>query len=165
MSENRESVSITTESVEETAAFAAIVADFARGRSLCIELVGDVGAGKTTFTQGFVAALGSKDKVTSPTFTLENIYTSDTNIVHHFDLYRLQEAGLIPEEVKEALHEDTSIVIVEWADLLEENKGLPDDRIIIHFSPMKHSETARDIVVSTPEECELIGQIKLRMTS
>lgn len=161
MSKDKSSVVLLVSDELGTFEVARRIAERLRGESACIELVGDVGAGKTTFTQAFVKALGSSDVVTSPTFTLENIYHSDTNVIHHFDLYRLDSIGLIPQEVQEALNVENSIVIIEWANVLHENNTLPKSRIIITFEPEKHSERARRLTISAPEQiCKVLENMK-----
>lgn len=149
MSHKVKEILYRVESLEETETLAKIVADFIRDKRMCLELVGDVGAGKTTFTQYLVHALGSDTVASSPTFTLENQYTCRDNIVHHFDLYRLEESGILPEEVREALVDDKSITVIEWADVIRDKGILPDDRIIIEFQPLAESETARKIRISS----------------
>lgn len=158
MSDKREIVTFEVRDANGTRKLAETIAGSLRGRSACIELVGDVGAGKTTFTQYLVAGLGSDDHVTSPTFTLENVYKCSENVVHHFDLYRLQEAGLIPEEVREALEDTASIVIIEWADILHENSELPEDRLILSFELMKDSESARRITINASQGMTFTGE-------
>ena len=78
-----------TATVEQTRALGAAVADIVARRDLLV-LVGDLGAGKTAFTQGFAAALDVDEPVTSPTFTLANRYEGRL-IVNHLDVYRLGE--------------------------------------------------------------------------
>jgi tRNA threonylcarbamoyladenosine biosynthesis protein TsaE len=94
-----------------------------------IELRSDLGGGKTTFTKGFARGLGSKDRVASPTFTLNKIYKSDHLEIHHFDFYRLEEPGVLSEQLEESLQNPRVVTIVEWADIV---KGvLPKERIAI----------------------------------
>ena len=88
MSEIRPLCSVATSSPESTQAVAASLAGLARAGDLLV-LCGDLGAGKTAFTQGFAAALGVTDPVTSPTFTLANRYAGMELTVHHLDVYRL----------------------------------------------------------------------------
>ena len=76
-----------TTSVDATRALAAAVAGFARTGDLIL-LVGDLGAGKTAFTQGFAAALGIDEPITSPTFTLVRTYKGKL-VLNHLDVYRL----------------------------------------------------------------------------
>ena len=64
-----------------------------------IELVGDVGAGKTTFVRGLAKGLGSTDHVSSPTFTVEQVYTGRLTL-YHYDFYRLPDAGVVKNQLK-----------------------------------------------------------------
>ncbi len=138
-------------SQSQTQSLAQSLAERLAGQSACIELIGDIGAGKTTFCQYFVAALGSQDSVNSPTFTLENIYNAPKNTVHHFDLYRLENPSLIPEELSAALSQDQSIVLIEWPGLLEGSSILPPQRIIIQIQPSSKHQEARRIKISGPD--------------
>ena len=125
-----------------TAALARAVAALARPRDV-IALWGDLGAGKTRFARGFVAALaGDAEAVPSPTFTL--VQTSDTpaGTVWHFDLYRLDA----PEEalelgLEEALAEGISLI--EWPDRL--GGLLPEERLdlALEFGPAEDTRRAR----------------------
>ncbi len=97
---------------------------------LVIALQGDLGAGKTLFAQAFAAALGVRQPVTSPTFTLINEYElPDGSTLYHVDCYRLTAA--VAEAHALGLEElfDLGFVIIEWADRISEL--LPDDRIDI----------------------------------
>jgi tRNA threonylcarbamoyladenosine biosynthesis protein TsaE len=108
-----------TNSPEETDALAATVAKLARPGDLIV-LVGGLGAGKTRFVRGFVAAMGAAEMATSPTFALVHNYAAPTPIVHA-DLYRLvSEHEVLDLGLDEALA-DGAIVLVEWGDLA---KGL-----------------------------------------
>jgi tRNA threonylcarbamoyladenosine biosynthesis protein TsaE len=79
-------------------------------------LCGNLGAGKTSLAQGIVAGCGSNEKVTSPTFSICNIYQGSAEI-HHYDLYRLNSpAELYSAGFEESVDSDT-IVLVEWPDL------------------------------------------------
>ncbi len=111
----------TIESLEETQALAkALAQSLRRGDVLCLE--GDLGAGKTTFTQFFAQALGVEDYVTSPTFTIMNSYQGVLHgapvELHHFDVYRIGS----PEEMDEIGFDDflygDGICVVEWASLV-----------------------------------------------
>ena len=95
-----------------------------------IELVGDVGAGKTTLTRGIAEGLGISEPVTSPSFTISKRYGFKKDdkdcILVHYDFYRLPDPGIMYEEIAETLSEPNTVVIVEWgesiADLLPENR-------------------------------------------
>jgi tRNA threonylcarbamoyladenosine biosynthesis protein TsaE len=107
---------VITNSDAETEAFAA---ELARTLQPCVLLLeGELGAGKTTFTRGFVSALpgGAGVTVQSPTFALARTYPT-TPPVHHLDLYRLDagvERALIELGLMEMLTDDAAFALVEW---------------------------------------------------
>lgn len=83
-------------------------------------LVGDLGVGKTVFTKGLAAGLGIREPVSSPTFTIVQIYEEGRLPFYHFDVYRIGDI----EEMEETGYEDyffgEGLCIVEWADLIRE---------------------------------------------
>lgn len=82
-----------------------------------IELVGDVGAGKTTFVRGLAKGLGIEETVQSPSFTISRVYdTNDGRRLAHYDFYRLDDAGIMAEELSEVVNDKQTIVVIEWAD-------------------------------------------------
>lgn len=96
-----------------------------------IELVSDLGGGKTTFVRGLAQGFGSKDKVASPTFTISKVYQAGKLKMHHFDFYRLQESGLVGHELEEVVGSLDDIVVVEWAQIVQ--NVLPKDRLTINL--------------------------------
>ena len=107
-----------------------------------IALVGELGAGKTTFTAGLVAALGGEG-AHSPTFSLVHEYTDGRLIVWHADLYRLErEAGLVELGLDEVLGDHRGIVIVEWADRFA---VMPADHLRVE---LHHAGGARELVAT-----------------
>ena len=92
-----------------------------------IELIGDVGAGKTTFVRGLAKGLGVQEPITSPSFTISKSYAlpSGGNLIH-YDFYRLSDPGLMVNDLAEALADPKNVVVVEWAesvaDILPENR-------------------------------------------
>ena len=92
-------------------------------------LTGDLGVGKTVFTQGVAAGLGITEPVSSPTCTIVQIYEEGRLPFYHFDVYRIGEI----EEMEEIGYDDyfcgEGICLIEWAELIEEI--LPKDRISI----------------------------------
>lgn len=105
-----------------------------------------MGGGKTTFTRGLARGLGSLETVASPTFTISRVYDAGSLQIHHFDFYRLQEAGIIAEELSEVLEDPQAVVVVEWADVVQD--VLPAERITITIQ--KTPEDARIITFNAP---------------
>ncbi|MDO4271705.1 MAG: tRNA (adenosine(37)-N6)-threonylcarbamoyltransferase complex ATPase subunit type 1 TsaE [Candidatus Saccharibacteria bacterium] len=113
-----------------------------------IELVGDVGVGKTTFTRGLARGLGITDNITSPSFTISCNYTGRDNLtLRHYDFYRLNDAGIIAMEIAEGINTPNSITIVEWADNIRDI--LPTERVAINISYLPTS--GRNVQISTTE--------------
>lgn len=83
-------------------------------------LIGDLGVGKTVFTQGLAAGLGITEPVNSPTFTILQSYEGGRLALHHFDVYRIGDV----EEMEEIGYEDCfygeSVCLIEWADQIAE---------------------------------------------
>lgn len=125
-----QSLQIESMSLEETEQIAEQLGARLRGREV-IELVSDLGGGKTAFVRGLARGAGSTDKVSSPTFTISNLYQTGDLIMHHFDFYRLHEAGIMSEELEELLHDPQAVVVIEWAGIIE--NILPPDRLTIRI--------------------------------
>ena len=116
----------------------------------CIELLGDVGAGKTTFAKGIGDGLLVDDDVQSPSFTLSREYACRDGLrMAHYDFYRLSDGGVLHYELAESLHDPCTITVVEWAETV--GAVLPDKRIIVRFTSDPDSES-RDIALSIPED-------------
>ena len=92
-------------------------------------LIGDLGVGKTVFTQGVAAGLGITEHVNSPTFTILQVYEEGRLPFYHFDVYRIGD----PEEMEEIGYEDyffgEGVCFVEWANLIEEL--MPENTVAI----------------------------------
>ena len=92
------------------------------GQIICLE--GDLGVGKTVFTQGFAEGLGIREPVNSPTFTILQVYKEGRIPFYHFDVYRIADV----EEMEEIGYEDCfygeGVCLIEWAELIAEL--LPD---------------------------------------
>lgn len=109
------------------------------GMVLC--LTGDLGAGKTLFTKGVAAGLGVKADVTSPSFTLMNLYDGRLPVTH-FDLYRLDDEGDLDEiGFYEYADEPVGVAVIEWADKFPE--ALPPHHLSVVLSPGKNLEERR----------------------
>jgi len=98
-----------------------------------IELVGDVGAGKTTFTKGLAVGLGVDEDVQSPSFTISRVYDGRDELrLAHYDFYRLQDAGIMAHDLEESVGDSATITVIEWADVVK--TILPEEYLEIRFS-------------------------------
>ncbi len=113
-----------------------------------VELAGDLGSGKTSFVKGLASGAGSKDLVSSPSFTICNEYKASNFKIYHFDFYRLSEPGIIKRELAEALESNDAVIVIEWPAVIE--NILPDKRIVIKLTPS--SESGRQITIDYPKE-------------
>lgn len=109
-----------------------------------IELIGDVGAGKTTFTKGLASGLGVAETVSSPSFTISRVYEGENFDLSHYDFYRLNDAGILSLEIADALENPRNITVVEWAESVAEI--LPENRLKIEIS--KTEEDFRKVKIS-----------------
>ncbi len=116
---------IETNSAEETFAFARQLGACAQAGAL-FTLTGDLGVGKTVFAQGLAAGLDITEAISSPTFTILQIYDEGRLPFYHFDVYRIAD----PQEMDEIGYEDyfygDGVCLVEWAELIGEL--LPEKR-------------------------------------
>ncbi len=119
------------ESLDDTKKLASKFAELIKENGCFINLFGEIGAGKTAFVKLVADALGIKEKVTSPSFVILNEYHSASIPVYHFDLYRLENAGVktIADELRE-YSEGKQITFVEWAEFSQGE--LPFDRVEIN---------------------------------
>lgn len=105
-----------------------------------LELVGDVGVGKTTLTKGIGEGLRVDDDVQSPSFTISRVYKCRDNLeLHHYDLYRLSEPGVVSFELAESAENPQAVTVVEWAETVQ--NVLPQERIriVIRYEPKGES--------------------------
>ena len=119
---------ITTNREEETIEIAQNI-ESEKFPNMVICLIGDLGSGKTIFTKGFAEALGIDENITSPTFNIIKEYNTEETNLYHMDLYRLE--GDVRNLGLEEYFEKGGVVIIEWADMIEEY--LPDERLEIKF--------------------------------
>lgn len=124
-----QSVTVRTGSPRETKRLAAALSHYLRAGDV-ISLTGELGAGKTCFTQGLAQSLGIKENITSPTFNLIKEYKNHIPL-YHFDVYRLTS----PEELYDLGYEEyfygDGVTVIEWGDKIEEL--LPDVFLRIEF--------------------------------
>jgi tRNA threonylcarbamoyladenosine biosynthesis protein TsaE len=119
-----------TSSVGQTRDLAAAVAELARPGDLLL-LVGDLGAGKTAFVQGFGAALGVTEPITSPTFTLARRYDGRLEL-NHLDVYRLEQVEETLDLGLPELLDGPSVTLVEWGDTIL--PALPADYLEVQLT-------------------------------
>lgn len=98
---------------------------------LVLELLGDVGTGKTTLTRGIAKGLGVKADVTSPSFTLSKEYNGENYRLVHYDFYRLNDPGIMAEDLVEAISDPKTVTIVEWGQSVQD--VLPEKRKTIEI--------------------------------
>lgn len=133
-----------TTSVEETSQLAAAIADLV-GPGDVILLTGDLGAGKTTFTKGFGAALGVTDAITSPTFTLVREYRGRLKM-YHLDVYRISQISEAFDLGLSELLDEGAVTLIEWAGNIAQELppnhleisielGENDDERVFTFNP------------------------------
>ncbi len=138
---------INTQSVEETIEEGKIFGSGLRSGDV-VALTGDLGAGKTVFTQGICEALNSKKSVISPTFTIVNEYDGLPKIFH-FDAYRIDsQKDFISIGFEDYLLEE-GICIIEWADKIKEL--LPERTIWVKFYLNETEENQRELRIKFPE--------------
>ena len=105
--------------------FASLIVGFKN--SLLINLIGNLGAGKTTFVRGLIQELGFDEFVKSPTFTIVESYESDNLKVFHFDLYRIEDDNELQAiGVEDYLTEENAITLVEWPEKSKRYFNNPD---------------------------------------
>ena len=113
-----------------------------------VTLSGDLGAGKTTFTQFLAKAFGIKEAVTSPTFTLMNSYVGKRLKLYHFDMYRIDDIDEIIETgLLEYFGKKDAVCVIEWAENIKQ--VLP--RNIIKIEIEKIDENSRKFTITMGE--------------
>jgi len=113
-----------------------------------IELISDIGGGKTTLVKGMVLAAGSQDFVSSPSFTIRNDYSFNGGSIAHFDFYRLSDPGIIRDMLVEEIANPRVVVMVEWSKIVED--VLPKKRVVINIKTT--GLDSRQISIDTPQE-------------
>ncbi len=123
-------VQVRTASPAQTRQVAATVAEASRPGDLVL-LSGELGAGKTAFVQGFGAALGVTERITSPTFTIAQRYDG-RRPVHHLDVYRLEQLDEVADLGLGELLDDGGVVLIEWGDAIV--AALPGDHLEVSIT-------------------------------
>ncbi len=112
-------------------------------------LSGDLGSGKTKFTEGFLSYFDLENEISSPTFTIVNEYQKNDINIYHFDVYRLEDSSEFYAIGGEEYFEK-GICIIEWGELIED--ALPKEYIKINFSRSFENENERIL------EIQLVGE-------
>ncbi len=134
-----------SDSVNSTKEFAKKIAANISAGSV-IALIGDLGTGKTTFTQGFASGIGIKDRIGSPTFKLVSEYKGLNFPFYHIDVYRLKGINeFLNIGGEDYLHQSEGVTIIEWADIIDEL--LDSNTIVITFSRIYNEPEKRKIKV------------------
>lgn len=105
----------TTASATDTQDLAAAIAQLSQAGDVLV-LVGEMGAGKTAFAQGFARGLGIVEQVTSPTFTIVREYSGGRLAMHHLDVYRLDQLREVSELGVAEMLDERAVMLVEWGD-------------------------------------------------
>ena len=111
-----------------------------------IVLSGDLGSGKTKFTEGILSFFGLENEISSPTFTIVNEYSKDAIKIDHFDVYRLEDSSEFYEIGGDEYYEN-GICIIEWGEIIED--ALPNDYIKIDFSRNLDDENSRTLNIQS----------------
>jgi tRNA threonylcarbamoyladenosine biosynthesis protein TsaE len=122
---------IDTNSVKETLTLAETIGSRLKGGEI-IELIGDLGSGKTTFVSGVATGAKSQDVVSSPTFMISKIYKTPKLNIYHFDFYRLNESDLAIHELTDAMDQNNAVILIEWPGVVDDL--LKEDKVTIKFS-------------------------------
>lgn len=117
-------------SEKDTLNFGKKLASYLKQKDIIV-LTGELGAGKTKFTEGFLSYFGLENEISSPTFTIVNEYCKNDINIYHFDVYRLEDSSEFYEIGGEEYFEK-GICLIEWGELIKD--ALPKDYLEITFS-------------------------------
>ena len=117
-------------SEKDTLNFGKKLASYLKPKDIIV-LTGELGAGKTKFTEGFLSYFGLENEISSPTFTIVNEYCKNYINIYHFDVYRLEDSSEFYEIGGEEYFEK-GICLIEWGELIKD--ALPKDYLEITFS-------------------------------
>ncbi|HSW77523.1 MAG TPA: tRNA (adenosine(37)-N6)-threonylcarbamoyltransferase complex ATPase subunit type 1 TsaE [Candidatus Chromulinivoraceae bacterium] len=123
-----------------------------------LELIGDVGAGKTTLTKGIAAGMEVDDDVQSPSFTISRVYETPKDLsLAHYDFYRLQDAGIMAAELHEAVRDPRTVTIIEWAEIV--GGVLPLDRISITIASPRETTRTLELKAGGEKSTQLLEKL------
>jgi tRNA threonylcarbamoyladenosine biosynthesis protein TsaE len=138
---------INSTSSKDTEKIAEIIGRNLRGGEV-IELASDLGGGKTVFARGLAHGAGSYDEVASPTFMISKVYNCPKFTIHHFDFYRLNDAGIVALELQEVLGDSKVVTVIEWAGIVE--NVLPASRMRVEIE--QTGDESRQLKIYAPKE-------------
>lgn len=142
---------LQSESSEETEQIGHKIGQTLRGGEV-LELVSDIGGGKTTLVRGIAEGMGCSDNVSSPTFTVSKVYRAGNLQIVHCDFYRLHDPGLLSYELAESLSDSQTVTIVEWANIVQD--VLPPTKITISIQAL--ADNKRTITINTSSELSYV---------
>lgn len=140
---------------DDTKALAAELGRYVNGGEV-VEFISDLGGGKTTFVKGLAVGMGVTDVVQSPTFTLSQLHRAARGLeLHHFDFYRLDDAGVMAAELAESLSQNNAVVAVEWGEIV--HNVLPKERLTVKISSQKTGDE-RVIDIHCPAKFDYLAE-------
>jgi tRNA threonylcarbamoyladenosine biosynthesis protein TsaE len=135
--------------IDDTKALAQALGAALRGGEV-LAFHSDLGGGKTTFVKGLAVGMGVNGLVQSPTFTLSQIHQGNRGLeLHHYDFYRLTDAGVMAAELAESLEQPDTVVAVEWGDIVHD--VLPTECIQVTLQ-MQETGESRKITIDVPQQ-------------
>ena len=137
----------TSHNSEETMNFASNLASKLNTGDVVV-LSGELGAGKTKFTEGFLKYFGLDNEISSPTFSIVNEYKKDDLNIYHFDVYRLEDVDEFYAIGGEEYF-SSGICIIEWGEIIED--ALPQNCIRIYFEKDLSDENIRYLKITYPD--------------
>ena len=136
-------IRLTAHSTDDTRDIATTIAMLVRAGDMIV-LIGEMGSGKTTFSQHFAHTLGVTEPVTSPTFNLLHNYVGGRLQLHHADLYRLERTGELDDLGLTELQEAGGVMLVEWGDVVVEALGTG---LIVKLAVPENADTESSVTV------------------
>ena len=130
-------------SEDDTKNFAKIMAAYLKPKDIIV-LSGDLGSGKTKFTEGVLSFFDCASEISSPTFTIVNEYHTANVVIYHFDVYRLEDSDEFYAIGGDEYFEN-GICIIEWGEMLE--PILPENYLKISFERLEDNVSFRKLVL------------------
>ena len=135
-----------SKSEQDTKIFAKKLASKLHKKDVVI-LNGELGSGKTKFTEGFLSFYGLENEISSPTFNIVNEYNKNGLYIFHFDVYRLEDIDEF-YAIGGDEYFDKGICLIEWGELIKE--CLPPNSIFISFKKDNENESIRTLSIDSP---------------